>query len=103
MNVLVVGLNNSEAQIQLNNVLLIKADIFLNNYNRNEYCLKVYALIDGVESDFIGYIGREFLPFRECYENKLAQVIKIYGNSTNSQERAVSAERDGACVCRIVS
>ena len=58
-----------------------------------------------MESDFIGYIGKKFLPIRECYdyENKLAQVIKIYGNSTNSQERVVSAERDGVCVCRIVS
>ena len=103
MNVLVIGCNKSNYEIQLNEIAIIKPDLFINDVNKNEYCLKVYRIVNGVESEFMGYIGREFLPFRNCYENKLAQVIKIYKNSTNSQERKVAVEREGVCLCVLLN
>jgi hypothetical protein len=103
MNVLVVGYRNSDCELQLNQVVVIKPDIFLNEQNKNEYCLRVYLMENGIEGSFTGYVGREFLSFKECYEFKLAQVIKVYCTSSNSQERQVAEDRNGVCLCRIIN
>lgn len=54
---------------------------------------------DGVEAELLGYVAREFLKLGGIYENKLAQVTKLYSDSRNSHERAVSHQRNGVCLC----
>ena len=103
MNLLIVGLDNYDSTILEDSVVLLKPDVFLNEEDKNEYCLKAFEMRNGVESGMVGHVAREFLSFRGCYENKLAQVIKLYSKSLNSYEKIVSAERNGVCICQIIS
>jgi hypothetical protein len=83
MHILITGCNNSEVEIMVNSLIILKSDVFLNTDNMNEYCLKAFHMVQGEENALMGYAGREFLGFRRVYEGKLAQVVKIYSKSTN--------------------
>jgi len=101
-SLLIVGLNNHK-NVKVNSVLLLKPDIFVNEDGKNEYCLKAFEIRDGVETELIGYVAREFLPFKGRYEFKLAQVTELYSDSPNSQEQEVSIQRNGVCVCKLLN
>ena len=102
MHILIVGCNNSELEITLNSLVILKPDVYLNTENINEYCLKAFHMVHGEENALMGYAGREFLGFRALYEGKLAQVVRIFAKSTNSYETAVSKQRNGVCLCKII-
>ena len=94
MHILIIGCNNSKSDIDQNSLIILKPDVYVNNENKNEYCLKEDALME--------FAGREFLSFWALFEYKLAQVVKIYSKSTNSYEKSVAEERNGVCLCKII-
>jgi hypothetical protein len=100
--VLIVGCNNSKLNIQENAVAVLKPDVFINENNKNEYCLKAFQMVNGEENEFMGFVSREFLSFRDLYEGKLGQVVKIYAESTNSYENSIAKERNGVCLLKII-
>ncbi len=102
-SVLIVGLDENDSNIQKGSVMYLTPDIFLNEDEKNEYCIKAVVINEGVESGLAGYVGREFHKLKGLYENQLVQVIKLYSDSTNPQEKKLSTERKGVCLCRIIS
>ena len=69
----------------------------VNEQDKNEYCLKAFEIKNGVESDLVGHVAKEFLPFKRCYENKLAQIIKLYSKFTNSYENNPNLGHSNCC------
>ena len=102
MHILIIGCNNSKSDIDQNSLIILKPDVYVNNENNNEYCLKAFHMVNGEEDALMGFAGREFLSFRALFEHKLAQVVKIYSKSTNSYEKSVAEERNGVCLCKII-
>ena len=59
-SVLIVGLDEHDSNIQNGSVMYLTPDIFLNDDEKNEYCVKAVEIREGVESGLAGYVGREF-------------------------------------------
>ena len=59
-SVLIVGLDEHDSNIQNGSVMYLTPDIFLNDDEKNEYCIKAVEIREGVESGLAGYVGREF-------------------------------------------
>ena len=93
---LIVGLNNHHSKnVKVNSVVLLKPDVFENEEGMYEYCLKAYEIEDATEKEVVGYVAREFISFKGRYEFKLAQVTQLCSESSNSQEKEVSIQRNG--------
>ena len=89
--------------LALSEVIFLKPTIYQNTEGQNEYAIAAMEMILGVEGDQIGYVSREYLPFRGLYENKLVQITKFYSNSSNEYEKLLSKSRKGIALCKVIS
>ena len=48
---MIVGIKNQSILPTINSLVVIKPDIYINEENKNEYCLKAYIMVEGVESE----------------------------------------------------
>ena len=103
MNIFIVGTNTSSIDIKVNDMVLIKPDVYVNGDGLNEYCLEAYVMQEGIETEMLGYVGREFLAFKGLLEYKLGQITKVLNCSTNRKEKQESIECNGVCICKIVN
>ena len=102
MKFLIVGINDTEIQPKVDDLVCIKPDIYTNTEGKNEQCLKVYLMTGGIQSLLLGHVAREFLGFKLLLENKLAQVVNVFAESNNRQQVKVSKDRQGVCLCRTI-
>ncbi|KAI8894543.1 DHS-like NAD/FAD-binding domain-containing protein [Globomyces pollinis-pini] len=61
--------------VKVGSILLLIPTIILNAEGLNEYGISAKLMVDGVKTCTVGFLAREYLFFRQRYENKLIQIM----------------------------
>ncbi len=84
-------------------LLNLKPCVIVNESGRNEYAISANIMLDGIETCTVGFVAREFHPFRARYEHKLVQVIELLCESTNTEHRRRSYVNRGIAICVLLN